>query len=110
MQKTAFLKNTRFGGKVQIDRIFETPVSKELRICMAEGNSLKEHSAPGPITIMVLEGAVTVFTEHDTLELQKGEMVYFDANVTHALAASEQSVIRLTLSHHDSANRVISLA
>lgn len=109
MQKTAFLDNTRFGEKVQIDRLFETPFSKEIRICMASGNIMKEHSAPGPITIMVLSGMISVASGHESLVLQNGEMVSFDANAPHSLEAHEQSVIRLTLSLNDSVKRVISL-
>lgn len=36
MEIMTFLKDTRFGEKVQIDKMFETPFSKEIRICMAE--------------------------------------------------------------------------
>lgn len=110
MQKVAYFENPRFGEKVQIDKTMETPFSKEIRICMAVGNVMKEHTAPGAITIMVLTGRVTITSMDDTVELIDGEMVCFDANVPHSLEAHEQSVIRLTLSKNDSVKRVISLA
>jgi len=110
MEKTAFLENTRFGERVQIDRMSETPFSKEIRICMAAGNVMKEHSAPGPITIMVLTGMVTITSQQESAQLKSAEMVCFDANVPHSLEAHEESVIRLTLSTNDSVKRVISLA
>jgi quercetin dioxygenase-like cupin family protein len=109
MEKLAFLEKTRFGEKVQIDRMTETPFSKEIRICMARGNVMKEHAAPGAITIMVLKGRVTVASGSGSGELGSGDMVCFDANVPHSLEAHEESVIRLTLSKNDSAGRVISL-
>ncbi len=109
MEKVAFLENPRFGDKVQIDKILETPFSKEIRICMAEGNVMKEHTAPGAITIMLVKGRVTITSINDSVNLGSGEMVYFDANVPHSLEAHEQSIIRLTLSKNDSVNRVISL-
>ena len=110
MEKSAFLKNLRFGDKVQIDKMLETPFSKEIRICMAEGNVMKEHTAPGAITILVLKGRVTITSMGERVELENGEMVYFDANVPHSLEAHEESVIRLTLSKNDSVKRVFSLA
>lgn len=110
MQTTAFLKDTRFGEKVQIDKMFETPFSKEIRICMAEGNTMQEHTAPGAITILVLKGKVRIDSLEESTELENGDMVYFDAKVPHSLEALQESVIRLTLSKNDSEKRVFSLA
>lgn len=110
MQTTAFLKDTRFGEKVQIDKMFETPFSKEIRICMAEGNTMQEHTAPGAITILVLKGKVRIDSLEESRELESGDMVYFDAKVPHSLEALQESVIRLTLSKNDSEKRVFSLA
>jgi quercetin dioxygenase-like cupin family protein len=110
MEKSSFLENLRFGDKVQIDKMVETPFSKEIRICMAGGNVMKEHTAPGAITILVLKGRVTITSMGEHAELENGEMVCFDANVPHSLEAHEESVIRLTLSKNDSVKRVFSLA
>ena len=110
MDTMTFLKDTRFCEKVQIDKMFETPFSKEIRICMAEGNTMREHTAPGAITIMVLKGRVRIDSLEESAELLSGDMIYFDANVPHSLEAYEESVIRLTLSKNDSAKRVFSLA
>jgi len=109
MEKIAFLENPRFEGRVQTDKMFETLFSKEVRICMAKGNTMKEHTAPGAITIMVLKGVITVASGNETVNLSDGEMVCFDANTPHSLKAHEQSIIRLSLSKNDSVNRVISL-
>ena len=110
MERIAFLHAPRFGSRVQIDKMLETPFSIEIRICMAKGNIMKEHTAQGAITVMVLAGNITMASGNDTLTLESGEMVYFDANVPHSLEAKEDSVIRLTLSKNDSVKRVISLA
>jgi len=109
MEKIAFLEDPRFEEKVQTDKMIETPFSKEIRICMAKGNMMKEHTAQGAITIMVLKGLVAVASGNETVKLSDGEMVCFEANVPHSLKAHEQSIIRLSLSKNDSVNRVISL-
>ena len=109
MEIIAFLKDTRFSEKVQIDKMVETPFSKEIRICMAVGNIMHEHTAPGAITILVLKGRVRIDSLQKSVELKSGDMIYFDAKVPHSLEAYEESVIRLTLSKNDSAKRVFSL-
>lgn len=110
MDTVAFLKDTHFGEKVEIKKMFETPFSKEIRICMAVGNSMKEHTAPEAITILILQGRVRIDSMQESVELTCGDMVCFDAKVPHSLEALEQSVVRLTLSKNDSAKRVFSLA
>jgi quercetin dioxygenase-like cupin family protein len=109
MERVAFLEGVHYAQKPQIDMMAETPFSKEIRICMAPGNIMSEHTAPGAITIMVLHGCVAVASETHRLELCSGEMVAFEANVPHSLEAVEHSVVRLTLSKNDSVKRVISL-
>jgi quercetin dioxygenase-like cupin family protein len=88
----------------------ETAFSKEIRICMAAGNIMREHKAPGAITIMVITGQVRIESLQESIELKNAEMLSFDANVLHSLEALEESVVRLTLSKNDSEKRVFSLA
>lgn len=109
MEYISFLENKRFGAKPQIEMMFETAISKEIRICMGAGNIMREHSAPGAITIMVLEGRVFITSLGDEIECVGGSMVYFEAKVPHSLQAHEESVIRLSLSKQDSIHRVWSV-
>lgn len=83
--------------------------SKEIRICMDAGTIMKEHTAPGAITIMVLKGSVHIRSHNEEVTLYEGDMLYFDAKVPHSLKADEQVVIRLVLSKNDSAKRVQTL-
>lgn len=110
MEKIAFLHSPHFGEKIQIDTMLETPLSKEIRICMDKGHVMKKHTAPGAITIMIVTGCVTITSMNESVKLESGEMVYFDANVPHSLEANTQSVIRLTLSKNDSVKRVFALS
>ncbi|MDD3775524.1 MAG: cupin domain-containing protein [Sulfurovaceae bacterium] len=109
MTKVAFFENLNFDITPQITKMLETPNSKEVRICMAKGNIMKEHTAPGAITIMVLRGTVNIGYEDKNITLQDGEMIYFDAKVPHSLEAKEESIIRLTLSKNDTVQRVKNL-
>jgi quercetin dioxygenase-like cupin family protein len=103
----SFLKNKRFDSKPQIDMMVETPSSKEIRICMASGNVMREHTAPGAIIIMVLEGSVSIASLEKNTLLKAGDMIFFEAQIPHSLEAHEDSVIRLSLSKNDTFKRVV---
>jgi quercetin dioxygenase-like cupin family protein len=109
MTKVAFFENLYFDATPQITKMLETPNSKEIRICMAKGNIMKEHTAPGAITIMVLRGEVTIGSNDKNITLQDGEMIYFDAKIPHSLEAIEQNILRLVLSKNDTVQRVQNL-
>ncbi len=79
MHKASFTDNLRFGDRPVIDRILETPFSKEIRICMSGGSVMKEHTAPGAITVMVLSGHIAVVSGSESLTLERGDVVGFDA-------------------------------
>ena len=106
MQKIAFLENTRFADKPQIDLMLENEQGKEIRICMQKGNEMAQHTAPGAIVIMVLSGTVNIGSFDGSMQLGAGEAVYFAARVSHSLLAIEDSIIRLSLSKNDTIQRV----
>jgi quercetin dioxygenase-like cupin family protein len=105
----AFLENKRYKSKPQIDMMLETPSSKEIRICMAEGNVMREHTAPGSIIIMVLEGNVSIESLGKNRVLKAGDMIFFEAQIPHSLEAHEDSIIRLSLSKNDTFKRVVGI-
>lgn len=106
MTKISFLENLHFDTTPQITKLLETPTSKEIRLCMAKGNSMKEHTAPYPITIMVLQGEVSIGSKDENIVLCDGEMVSFDAKVPHSLSALKESILRLALSKNDHISRI----
>jgi quercetin dioxygenase-like cupin family protein len=110
MKKISFLEEISFNSqKVEIKKMGETAFSKEIRICMAKDNVMQEHTAPGAITILLINGKVQIASLQESVELTTGDMVYFDAKIPHSLKAFEDSIIRPTLSKNDSVQRVFSL-
>jgi quercetin dioxygenase-like cupin family protein len=109
MNPIAFLHHTRFETKPVIEMLLETPFSKEIRICMGEGVMMREHTAPNAITIMVLEGSVTIESLGSSVCLTSGDTIYFDPKVPHSLHATLQSVVRLTLAKTDTLQRVLNV-
>jgi len=106
MQKVSFLEDPHFSDKPQVTLMYESSVSKEIRICMAKGNIMKEHKAPGAISIMLLKGKLLLGSKGDEISMEEGEMVSFEPKVAHSLEAMEECIIRLTLSKEDKIQRI----
>lgn len=90
--------------------ILETSFSKEIRILLKSGQIMKEHKAPLPIIVHLLEGSINFGIEGDVKLLKKGDLIALDGGVLHDLTAIEDSIVRLTLSKLDDAKRVKNVA
>lgn len=107
MTKSSFETDAIFDDqKVRTKLILETSFSKEIRILLKKGQSMREHKAPFPIIVHLLEGNIDFGVEGEINRLQKGSILTLDSNVPHDLHAHEDSVVRLTLSKQDRAERV----
>jgi len=65
---------------------------------LAAGGSLASHSADGPITVHVLEGAMDFDVDGKTWSLRKGSLFAVDAGIVHAARSAEGCVFLLTVS------------
>lgn len=107
MSTASFNENLDFNeGKIVTQVILETSFSKEIRILLKKGQVMKEHKAPFPIIVHLLEGELKFGMEGDIHPLKKGDIVTLLANVPHDLDAQTDCVVRLTLSKLDKAERV----
>jgi quercetin dioxygenase-like cupin family protein len=107
MNSTSFTENLDFNDtKVVIKILLETSFSKEIRILMKQGQVMKEHKAPFPIIVHILEGEITFGVEGELHDLKQGAMLTLERNVPHDLTAKADSIVRLTLSKQDTADRV----
>ena len=64
---------------------------------MAAGSDLREHSAPGQITIKALSGRFTVAVEEDTYELTDNELLTIDQDIRHSVFCTEDGAFLLTI-------------
>lgn len=111
MKMTSFNNNLTFGDtKPVISLLLETAFSKEIRITMKEGQIMKEHKTPYPIVVHVLMGRIDFGVAGETYSIQAGGILTLDGNVPHDLTALENSIVRLTLSKSDNAERVEKVA
>ncbi len=94
------------NDRINTQVILETSFSKEIRILMKQGQKMKEHKAPFPIIVHILDGAIDFGINGSTLRLNEGNIITLDANIPHDLSALADSIVRLTLSKQDKVKRV----
>ena len=68
-----------------------------LLVVLSTGATLPEHKAPGPISVLVLEGRVAFSAQGKRLELGLHGLVTLPAQVLHKVEALEDSAILVTI-------------
>ncbi len=91
---------------IQTSLIIETSSSKEVRIVLGQGQSMKEHKAPYPILIHMLQGSIDLVIAGEIHHMSAGDIIALDKQVPHHLTAHQDTIIRLTLSKADRLDRV----
>lgn len=78
--------------------IFKSDGMRLVLIALHTGAELKTHTAPGIISVQVLEGEITFGTEEKTVKLTEGQMITLHKGVPHSVFANKESTFLLTLS------------
>lgn len=94
------------GNKPAVKVMIKTDLAKEIRILFRKGQEMKEHKAPYPIIVQVLEGIIDFGTDGQRYLLNKGMMIVLPAHQIHDLIAQEESMVRLSLNLQDHTSRV----
>lgn len=108
MSKTAsLLTNLEYkADKPAITVLLETDNTKEIRIAMQTGHVMQKHQTPYPIVVEIFEGQIEFGVNNEILTLVKGDLISLEGGVPHNLKATQTSIVRLTLSKQDEAQRV----
>lgn len=107
MKTAAILENVEYQeNRPAISVLFETSFTKEIRIAMKRGQTMKEHKTAYPIVVQIVKGAIEFGLPETRLNLEEGSLVALDGSVPHSLLAQKDSIVRLTLTKSDEANRV----
>ncbi|AKQ46019.1 hypothetical protein TH63_10825 [Rufibacter radiotolerans] len=77
--------------------IFKTEGMRLVLIALHEGAFMKTHTAPGIISVHVLEGELDFATEQQTSRLTQGQVLTLHAGIPHSVLAVKESVFLLTL-------------
>jgi quercetin dioxygenase-like cupin family protein len=68
-----------------------------LLMALKAGTGLPNHTAPGPISVLVLDGHVAFTSESERFDLGPHELVTLPARIPHELVALEDSAILITI-------------
>tara|TARA_B110000046_G_scaffold144598_1_gene151701 strand:- start:729 stop:1070 length:342 start_codon:yes stop_codon:yes gene_type:complete len=110
MKKSSFSDAIYFGEKgIKAEVILESSFTKEIRIMLKKGCVMKEHKTPYTILVHLLKGNLDFTMGSEMHGLVEGDILTLEGNVVHELAATEDSMVRLTLSKLDKIERVKSL-
>lgn len=77
--------------------IFKASQLEVIRLVLHAGKSLREHQAPGEITVLCIEGSVEFSTPDGAVILSKDDFLHLNAEVPHALKAITDSSLLLTI-------------
>src|SRR5690606_2267605 len=77
--------------------IFKSDGMRLVLIALHTGAELKTHTAPGIISVQVLEGEIIFGTEQKTAKLTEGQMITLHKGVPHSVFANKESTFLLTL-------------
>ncbi|MCC8361352.1 cupin domain-containing protein [Salinimicrobium sediminilitoris] len=111
MKTASLLKNLEYNDtKPAVQVLMDTDSSKEIRIAMKKGQVMKEHKTPYPIVVELFEGIISFGVNGQVHKIEKGDMLSLEGNIPHDLKAEEDSIVRLSLSKSDSAERVKGVA
>ena len=78
--------------------IFKSNGMRLVLIALHTGAELKTHTAPGIISVQVLEGEIIFGTKEKTAKLTEGQMITLHKGVPHSVFANKESTFLLTLS------------
>lgn len=77
--------------------LFKSDGMRLVLMALHEGAELKTHTAPGTISVQVLEGRIRFHTEAQTAELAPGQVLTLHAGIPHSVVALQEAVFLLTL-------------
>ena len=77
--------------------LVKTDTIRVVVVSILEGGQLLDHSAPGPITIHALEGAIDVDVDGESHVLNAGELISLAPGVRHAVTGVKDGSFLLTI-------------
>lgn len=77
--------------------LFKGQQLEVVRMVLAAGKTLREHSAPGEITVLCIEGRIEFTTPHAVQVMVAGDFLYLSPGEPHALLALEDSSALVTI-------------
>lgn len=80
--------------------LLKTPSLQLMRLVLSAGQSMPEHSVPGAITVLCLEGEAVITTPSRSCHLGAGRLIMLDGGEPHAVRAVADTSLLLTVLLH----------
>ena len=77
--------------------LFKSDALRIVLIGLHKDAELKTHTAPGYISVQVMEGKIEFIAEQNKVILNKGQMIALQPRIPHSVHAQEMSFFLLTL-------------
>lgn len=107
MKTASLTQDLEFNKEKPLIRVlFETDFTKEIRIAMHKGTTMKEHKTSFPIVIEIYDGEIYFGVNGEVKHMAKGDLIALESNIPHDLKAKKDSIVRLTLTKQDNSERV----
>ena len=94
LQSTEFWKSEDRTAKT----LFREGDLRVVLTLMKTGAVLKQHKADGNVSIHVLRGRIRVKLDHNTDEIEQGEMIVFSPGVSHSVEALDETAFVIFIS------------
>jgi quercetin dioxygenase-like cupin family protein len=91
-QEPEYQKNGRNGTT-----LVKTPRLRQVLEVLRAGACLEEHTAPGPISVLVLEGELQFEAGAESVPLQPGQLLSLPSERPHRVEAVKDSTFLLTI-------------
>jgi quercetin dioxygenase-like cupin family protein len=96
-RKQIKLEKAFLDGERNAITLFKSDQLRLILIALHEGAEMKTHTAPGTISVQVLEGFIEFTTPQRTVELAAGQMLALHKEIPHSVLAKEETTFLLTL-------------
>jgi quercetin dioxygenase-like cupin family protein len=77
--------------------LVKTDTIRVVLVTMLAGGELQEHSAPGPITVQILEGAFDFSVDGESHRMDQGDLISLAPGVRHSVHGIEDGAFLLTI-------------
>lgn len=85
------------SGTGHATTLVKTPHVHVIRLSVPAGKQLDTHKAPGEVTLLGVQGKVTLFVEGQPRTLAAGQFVYLPPGMPHAVRGEEDSLVLLSI-------------
>ncbi|WP_417784639.1 AraC family ligand binding domain-containing protein [Tenacibaculum sp.] len=107
MQVASFLEDIKFNElKPAVSLLLDTDFSKEIRVVFKKGQTMEDHQAPFAIIVQIVKGSIDFGVAGEVKQMVTGDIISLRPQVVHSLTATEESIVRLSLSKLDTLKRV----